>query len=140
MTSASHCALMLLFGLRLSGVARRFSSALRLASLNEFSEEENLIRETGKQASKQAEGAFGRPDAVFTHFLFLCVCVCVSRIVRKFAQEVIRPKVAEMDEKEQMCPAIIKALFENGVSACVQCAMQQRLTGANSFSVETDCS
>ena len=36
--------------------------------------------------------------------------------VRRFAQDVIGPKVSEMDEKEVMDPAIIKGLFENGVS------------------------
>ena len=35
--------------------------------------------------------------------------------VRKFATEVVAPKVSEMDEKEQMDPEIIKALFDQGV-------------------------
>lgn len=35
--------------------------------------------------------------------------------VRKFAQEVIAPKVVEMDESEIMDPAIIKGLFEQGL-------------------------
>lgn len=39
-----------------------------------------------------------------------------SLIVRRFAQEVIGPKVREMDEKESMDPAIIKGLFEQGAS------------------------
>lgn len=42
--------------------------------------------------------------------------------MRKFAADVVKPKVMEMDEKETMDPAIIKALFDNGVlsqSTCV---------------------
>ncbi|OCH87686.1 mitochondrial acyl-CoA dehydrogenase [Obba rivulosa] len=35
--------------------------------------------------------------------------------VARFAQEVVAPKVREMDEKEMMDPAIIKALFEQGL-------------------------
>jgi len=50
-------------------------------SLWNFTEEENMIRET----------------------------------VKRFAQEVIQPKVREMDETETMDPDIIKGLFENGV-------------------------
>ena len=39
--------------------------------------------------------------------------------VARFAQEVIAPKVREMDEAEMMDPDIIKGLFEQGVSlAC----------------------
>jgi hypothetical protein len=36
--------------------------------------------------------------------------------VRRFATEVVGPKVRDMDEKESMDPAIIKGLFEQGVS------------------------
>lgn len=50
-------------------------------SLWNFTEEENMLRET----------------------------------VRRFAQDVIGPKVREMDEKEIMDPAIIQGLFDNGV-------------------------
>lgn len=35
--------------------------------------------------------------------------------VKRFAQDVIAPKVREMDEKEVMDPEIIKGLFENGL-------------------------
>ncbi|KAM0746492.1 acyl-CoA dehydrogenase NM domain-like protein [Meredithblackwellia eburnea MCA 4105] len=37
--------------------------------------------------------------------------------VRKFATEVVQPKVSEMDEAEQMDPAIIKGLFDQGLMA-----------------------
>ena len=40
--------------------------------------------------------------------LILCV-------VRKFSEEVIAPKVREMDENEMMDPEIIKGLYEQGV-------------------------
>jgi short/branched chain acyl-CoA dehydrogenase len=36
--------------------------------------------------------------------------------VRRYAEDVIGPKVREMDENEHMDPEIIKGLFENGVS------------------------
>lgn len=35
--------------------------------------------------------------------------------VKKFADEVVAPRVEEMDENEKMDPAIIKGLFEQGV-------------------------
>jgi len=35
--------------------------------------------------------------------------------VRRYAEDVIGPKVREMDENEKMDPEIIKGLFENGV-------------------------
>jgi hypothetical protein len=35
--------------------------------------------------------------------------------VRRFATEVVEPKVREMDENEKMDPAIIKGLFEQGL-------------------------
>lgn len=38
--------------------------------------------------------------------------------VARFAQDVIAPKVREMDEAEMMEPELIKALFEQGVSIC----------------------
>ena len=36
--------------------------------------------------------------------------------VRRFATEVVGPKVREMDENEMMDPEVIKGLFEQGVS------------------------
>lgn len=42
------------------------------------------------------------------------------RAVKKFADEVVAPKVIEMDENEKMDPEIIKGLFEQGVRAPVQ--------------------
>jgi hypothetical protein len=37
-------------------------------------------------------------------------------VVRKFASELVKPRVAAMDEKEAMDPVIIRSLFEHGVS------------------------
>lgn len=37
--------------------------------------------------------------------------------VRKFAEDVVGPKVMEMDEKEQMDPDVIKEMFDQGVSS-----------------------
>ena len=36
--------------------------------------------------------------------------------VQRFAIDVVEPKVREMDENEAMDPAIIKGLFDQGVS------------------------
>ena len=40
----------------------------------------------------------------------------VIHTVRRFAEDVVGPKVREMDENESMDPAIIQGLFEQGVS------------------------
>ena len=39
--------------------------------------------------------------------------------VRRFAEDVVGPKVREMDENEMMDPSIVKALFEQGVCTTV---------------------
>jgi hypothetical protein len=36
--------------------------------------------------------------------------------VRRFAVDIVEPKVREMDENEMMDPKIIQGLFEQGVS------------------------
>jgi hypothetical protein len=41
--------------------------------------------------------------------------VLTSHVVKRFAQDVIGPKVREMDENEMMDPSVIQALFEQGV-------------------------
>lgn len=64
-------------------------------SLNKFTDEEEMIRETGNKTKES-----------------LCNN---SHVVKRFAIDVIAPKVKEMDESEQMDPKIISSLFENGV-------------------------
>ncbi len=45
--------------------------------------------------------------------------VDINRLaVQRFATDVVKPKVREMDEKEMMDPSIIKGLFEQGVRPC----------------------
>lgn len=44
----------------------------------------------------------------------ICTYKC-RYIVRRFSQDVVAPKVREMDENEQMDPSIITGLFEQGV-------------------------
>lgn len=39
----------------------------------------------------------------------------MTTVVRRFANDVVAPKVREMDENEMMDPAVIKGLFEQGV-------------------------
>ncbi|GAA5955474.1 hypothetical protein JCM8115_006765 [Rhodotorula mucilaginosa] len=41
--------------------------------------------------------------------------IMLKDLVKKFSDEVVAPKVAEMDENEKMDPAIIKGLFEQGL-------------------------
>lgn len=36
-------------------------------------------------------------------------------LVARFAQDFVKPKVADMDEKEYMDKSIVKALFDQGV-------------------------
>lgn len=43
-------------------------------------------------------------------------CVGLTSVVKRFATDVVRPKVWEMDENEIMDPLVIKGLFEQGVS------------------------
>ncbi|KAH7921714.1 acyl-CoA dehydrogenase NM domain-like protein [Leucogyrophana mollusca] len=63
-------------------LARAFSaSGLTLNSLDTFTEEEQMLRES----------------------------------VRRFATDVVGPKVRDMDEQEQMDPQIIKGLFDQGL-------------------------
>lgn len=37
--------------------------------------------------------------------------------MKRFAQDVVGPKVREMDENESMDPSVIEGLFEQGVSS-----------------------
>lgn len=48
--------------------------------------------------------------------------------MRRYAEDVIGPKVREMDEKEVMDPAIIKGLFDNGVSLLSRPSAEKELT------------
>ncbi|GAA5961545.1 hypothetical protein JCM21900_006322 [Sporobolomyces salmonicolor] len=41
----------------------------------------------------------------------------LKEVVRKFAEDVVAPKVEEMDENEKIDPAIIKGLFDQGLMA-----------------------
>ncbi|BGP39082.1 hypothetical protein JCM10450v2_003034 [Rhodotorula kratochvilovae] len=41
----------------------------------------------------------------------------LKEVVKKFANEVVAPRVEEMDENEKMDPAIIKGLFDQGLMA-----------------------
>ncbi|GAA5869809.1 hypothetical protein JCM1840_007642 [Sporobolomyces johnsonii] len=43
--------------------------------------------------------------------------IMLKEVVRKFAEDVVGPKVEEMDENEKMDPAIIKGLFDQGLMA-----------------------
>lgn len=39
----------------------------------------------------------------------------LQEAVKRFAEDVVQPKVEEMDENEKMDPEIIKGLFEQGL-------------------------
>lgn len=66
-------------------------------SLQSFTEEELMLKETGKRDLSKSESSL------------------TSCIVARFAREVVQPKVREMDENEVMDKSIIDAMFENGV-------------------------
>lgn len=55
-----------------------------------------------------------RESGMFESLMHERVLTAVA--VARFATDVVGPKVREMDENESMDPAIIKALFEQGVS------------------------
>jgi short/branched chain acyl-CoA dehydrogenase len=38
-------------------------------------------------------------------------------VVRRFANDVVGPKVRQMDESEVMDPEVIQGLFDNGVNS-----------------------
>ena len=76
-------------------------SDARPTSLDLFTDEEQMLRESGVYSSLGAKQS--KFDPIVT--------------VARFAQEIIAPKVREMDEAEMMDPEVIKGLFEQGVSA-----------------------
>ena len=76
-------------------------SDARPTSLDSFTDEEQMLRESGVYSSLGVEQS--KFDPIVT--------------VARFAQEIIAPKVREMDEAEMMDPEVIKGLFEQGVSA-----------------------
>lgn len=75
--------------------------APRPASLNVFTDEEQMLRETG--------------PFNLLHCVSLTLNVKLSQVER-FATDVVAPKVREMDETENMDPSVIQGLFEQGVS------------------------
>ena len=68
-----------------------------LNSLDTLSDEEQMLKDAG----------------VFLNVLL--IAFAYHPTVQRFATDVVAPKVREMDENEQMDPAIIKGLFEQGV-------------------------
>jgi len=70
-----------------------------LNSLDTLSDDEEMFRESGI------------PPPLNHSELGMLIVV----VVRRFANDVVSPKVREMDEKETMDPEIIKGLFEQGV-------------------------
>jgi hypothetical protein len=69
-----------------------------LNSLDTFSDEEQMLRESGIFLSSS-----------------LLAQLIESQTVQRFATDIVGPKVREMDENEQMDPSIVKSLFEQGV-------------------------
>jgi len=74
--------------------------------LDVFTEEEQMLREAGMLPQN------------------ICLTSDLVPEVRRFAVDVVGPKVREMDEKESMDPSIIKSLFEQGVC----CSMYDNIT------------
>ena len=69
-----------------------------LNSLDTLSDEEQMLKDAG------------------TFMSVLLVTFAYYPTVQRFATDVVAPKVREMDENEQMDPAIVKGLFDQGVS------------------------
>lgn len=63
------------------------------------------------------------------------ISILIITTVRRFANDVVAPKVREMDENEMMDPAVIKGLFEQGVrsvfSICHE--LNRRKLAANGY-------
>jgi len=70
-----------------------------LNSLDTLSDDEEMFRESGKPSPLNRQ----EPSML------------IDVTVRRFANDVVAPKVREMDENEMMDPKIIKGLFEQGV-------------------------
>lgn len=52
------------------------------------------------------------------HLFFFSINV--YRIVSRFAQEVVKPKVSQMDETEKLDPSVLNGLFEQGVKQNIE--------------------
>ena len=52
----------------------------------------------------------------YMHIMIIISKLNLCTSVKRFASDVVGPKVREMDEKESMDSSIIKGLFEQGVS------------------------
>jgi len=57
----------------------------------------------------------GASAGIWYAFYWFLNNVLTSRAVKRFAQDVVGPKVREMDENEMMDPSVINGLFEQGV-------------------------
>lgn len=76
-----------------------------MPSLYTFTEEEEMLRDVGALTISFFHSFSNAPADLW-----------VSFTVKKFAQEVVAPRVSQMDEAELMDPFIIKSLFDQGVS------------------------
>ena len=81
--------------------SRSFSSSRPtfLNSLDTLSDDEEMFRDSGAPRTFPGER----------------LVPLTPMVVRRFAKDVVAPKVREMDENEMMDPVIIKELFEQGV-------------------------
>lgn len=92
---------------------RTFASEVELpqkTSLYSLTEEEQMLQEAGESQNTR----LGLRRTLAAEMLNSAP-VCSP--VRKFAEDVVAPKVSQMDEAEKMDPTIIKALFDQGVSS-----------------------
>lgn len=62
-------------------------------------------------------GADAKGDGYVKHHIFLHpALLTMQHSVVRFAEEVVAPKVRDMDENEMMDPEVIRGLFDTGVS------------------------
>lgn len=75
-------------------------------SLTAFTEEELMLKDAG----------------MYLKWKQVSMCWLNSAhyyIVSRFAQEVVKPKVSQMDETEKLDATVLKGLFDQGVSKCM---------------------
>ena len=98
----------------------RSTEAPTLNSLDNFTEEEEMLRESGTSFT-----SWHLPASL------------TSSTVKRFATDIVAPKVREMDEKESMDPMVIKGLFEQGVSHPFSCMLPASYVRLQLMGIET---
>ncbi|KAF9058914.1 acyl-CoA dehydrogenase/oxidase [Rhodocollybia butyracea] len=92
-----------------NSITRSLAQVLVSSSSSPMVDSSAILASTSRLNSDYSESGF-KPLDMFTEEEEM-----IRETVQRFANEVIQPKVREMDENEQMDPVIIKGLFEQGL-------------------------